>query len=152
MKHIIYILTALMLFVSCRTARTVTQSYEANLQQRDSVMLRDSVSIRYVTATRNSVVIRDSVVIVKDASGKVIGTERYRTSDRVRDRSTDTVTTAKNTEARDNVRKEQVKTAKMDSKSVRFSMVNTLRAAGWLFIASIILYLIYKMRRLWKWW
>ena len=125
-----------MLFVSCRTARTVTQSYEANLQQRDSVMLRDSVSIRYVTATR------DSVVIVKDASGKVIGTERYRTSDRVRDRSTDTVTTAKNTEARDNVRKEQVKTAKTDSKSVRFSMVNTLRAAGWLFIASIILYLI----------
>lgn len=141
-----------MLFVSCRTARTVTQSYETNLQRRDSVMLRDSVSIRYVTAARDSIVIRDSVVIVKDAAGKVIGTERYRTSDRVRDRSTATATTAKNTETRDNVRKEQVKATKTDSKSVRFSMVNTLRAVGWLFIASIILYLIYKMRRLWKWW
>ena len=151
MKHLLYILLLLVL-ASCRTTRTVTREQETAVQQRDSVVLRDSVVVRYSTATRDSVIVRDSVVIIKDTTGKVIGTERYRTSDRVRDRQTDNATTAKSTESRDNIRKQQVKTVKTDSKSVRLSLTSFVRIlAGTLFL-GVILYILYKARRLWKWW
>ena len=151
MKHLLYILLLLVL-VSCRTTRTVTREQETTIQQRDSVVLRDSVVVRYVTATRDSIVVRDSVVIIKDATGKVIGTERYRTSDRVRDRQTDNATTAKSTETRDSAREQQVKSTKTDSKSVRFSLTSVVRSLAGLFLVGIVLYILYKTRRLWKWW
>lgn len=151
MKHLLYILLLLVL-ASCRTTRTVTREQETTIQQRDSVVLRDSVVVRYSTATRDSIVIRDSVVIIKDTTGRVIGTERYRTSDRVRDRLTDNATVAKNLATRDKIRKEQVKAVKTDSKSVRLSLTSFVHIlAGTLFF-GIILYILYKARRLWRWW
>ena len=151
MKHLLYILLLLVL-VSCRTTRTVTRELETTIQQRDSVVLRDSVVVRYVTATRDSIVVRDSVVIIKDTTGRVIGTERYRTSDRVRDRQTDNATVAKNLATRDNIKKEQVRAIKTDSKSVRLSLTSFVRIlAGTLFL-GILLYILYKARRLWRWW
>ena len=152
MKQLFYLLFATTLLVSCRTTRTVTRERETAVQQRDSVVLRDSTIVRYITATRDSIVVRDSVVIIKDTTGKVIGTERYRTSDRVRDRLTDNTTTAKSTESRDNIRKQQVKTVKTDSKSVRFSLTSLVRSLAGLFLVGIVLYILYKTRRLWKWW
>lgn len=151
MKHLVYILLLLVL-ASCRTTRTVTREQETTIQQRDSVVLRDSVVVRYVTATRDSIVVRDSVVIIKDTTGRVIGTERYRTSDRVRDRQTDNATVAKNLATRDNIKKEQVRAIKTDSKSVRLSLTSFVRIlAGTLFL-GILLYILYKARRLWRWW
>lgn len=151
MKHLLYILLLLVL-ASCRTTRTVTREQETTIQQRDSVVLRDSVVVRYVTATRDSIVVRDSVVIIKDTTGRVIGTERYRTSDRVRDRQTDNATVAKNLVTRDNIKKEQVRAIKTDSKSVRLSLTSFVRIlAGTLFL-GILLYILYQARRLWKWW
>ncbi|WP_314312713.1 hypothetical protein [Hoylesella saccharolytica] len=151
MKHLLYILLLLVL-ASCRTTRTVTHEQETTIQQRDSVVLRDSVVIRYITATRDSIVIRDSVVIIKDTTGRVIGTERYRTSDRVRDRVTDNATTAKRTESRDNIRKEQSKSTKTDSKSVRFSITSLVRVLGLFILFALITTIVLKAKRLWKWW
>ncbi|WP_315579097.1 hypothetical protein [Hoylesella oralis] len=151
MKYLLYILLLLVL-ASCRTTRTVTREQETTIQQRDSVVLRDSVVVRYVTTTRDSIVVRDSVVIIKDTTGKVIGTERYRTSDRVRDRLTDNATVARNLVARDKIKKEQVRAIKTDSKSVRLSLTSFVRIlAGTLFL-GILLYILYKARRLWRWW
>ena len=151
MKHLLYILLLLVL-ASCRTTRTVTREQETTIQQRDSVVLRDSVVIRYITATRDSIVIRDSVVIIKDTTGRVIGTERYRTSDRVRDRVTDNATTAKSTESRDNIRKQQVKTVKTDSKAVRFSLTSLVRILALFILFALIATIVHKTKRLWKWW
>ena len=151
MKHLLYILL-LLLLASCRTTRTVTREQETTIKQRDSVVLRDSVVIRYITAKRDSIVIRDSVVIIKDTTGRVIGTERYRTSDRVRDRLTDNATTAKSTESRDNIRKQQVKTVKTDSKSVRFSITALVRILVLFILFALIATLVLKAKRLWRWW
>ena len=151
MKHLLYILLLLVL-ASCHTTRTVTREQETTIQQRDSVVLRDSVVVRYITATRDSIVVRDSVVIIKDATGKVIGTERYRTSDRVRDRLTDNTTTAKSTESRDNIRKQQVKTVKTDSKSVRFSLTSVVHILALFIVFALITIIALKIKRLWRWW
>ena len=151
MKHLLYILL-LVVLASCRTTRTVTREQETTVQQRDSVVLRDSVVIHYITATRDSIVIRDSVVIIKDTTGRVIGTERYRTSDRVRDRLTDNATTAKSTESRDNIRKQQVKSTKTDSKSVRFSLTSVVHILALFIIFALIASLAHKIKKLWRWW
>ena len=151
MKHLLYIFL-LLLLASCRTTRTVTREQETTIQQRDSVVLRDSVVIRYITATRDSIVVRDSVVIIKDTTGKVIGTERYRTSDRVRDRLTDNATVAKNLASRDNIRKEQSKSTKTDSKAVRFSLTSLLRILALFILFALIATLVHKTKRLWRWW
>ena len=151
MKHLVYILLLLVL-ASCRTTRTVTREQETTVQQRDSIVLRDSVVIRYITATRDSIVIRDSVVIIKDTTGRVIGTERYRISERVRDRLTDNTTTAKSKESRDNIRKQQVKTVKTDSKSVRFSLTSVVHILALFIIFALITIIALKIKRLWKWW
>jgi len=137
---------------SCRTTRTVTREQETTIQQRDSVVLRDSVVIRYITATRDSIVIRDSVVVIKDVTGKVVGTERYRTSDRVRDRVTDNATAVKRTASRDNVRKEQIKTTKTDSKSVRFSITALVRVLALFILFALITTIVLKAKGLWRWW
>ena len=151
MKHLLYILLLLML-ASCRTTRTVTREQETTIQQRDSVVLRDSVVIRYITATRDSIVIRDSVVVIKDTTGKVIGTERYRTSDRVRDRVTDNTTIAKNLASRDNIKKEQAKTVRTDSKSVRFSLTSVVHILALFTVFALITIIALKIKRLWRWW
>ena len=151
MKHLLYILLLLVL-VSCRTTHTVTSELQTTVQQHDSIVLRDSVVVRYITATRDSIVVRDSVVIIKDTTGKVIGTERYRTSDRVRDRLTDNATTAKSTESRDNIRKEQSKSTKTDSKSVRFSITALIRVLGLFILFALITTIVLKAKRLWRWW
>ena len=150
MKNLLYILLLLVL-ASCHTTRTVTREQETTIQQRDSVVLRDSVVVRYITATRDSIVVRDSVVIIKDTTGKVIGTERYRTSDRVRDRLTDNTTTAKSTESRDNIRKQQVKTVKTDSKSVRFSLTSVVHILALFIVFALITIIALKIKRLWRW-
>ena len=151
MKHLVYILLLLVL-ASCRTTRTVTREQETTIQQRDSIVLRDSVVIRYITATRDSIVVRDSVVIIKDTTGKVIGTERYRTSDRVRDRVTDNATAAKRTESRDSAREQQVKSTKTDSKSVRFSLTALIHIFALFTVFALIATLVHKTKRLWRWW
>ena len=144
MKQLLYFLFTVTLLTSCRTTRTVTREQETTLQQRDSVVLRDSVVVRYITAMRDSTVVRDSVVVIKDTTGKVIGTERYRISNRVRDRVTDNATTAKSTESRDNIRKQQVKTVKTDSKSARFTFDHFLVYALLLLSSGMIIYMAYK--------
>ena len=149
MKHLLYILLLLVL-CSCRTTRTVTREQETTIQQRDSVVLRDSAVTRYITATRDSIVIRDSVVIIKDTTGRVIGTERYRTSDRVRDRVTDNTTVAKNLASRDNIRKEQSKSTKTDSKSVRFSITALVRILALFILFALITTIVLKIKRLWR--
>ena len=151
MKHLLYILL-LLVMASCRTTRTVTHEQETTIQQRDSVVLRDSVVIRYITATRDSIVIRDSVVIIKDTTGRVIGTERYRTSDRVRDRVTDNTTIAKNLASRDNIKKEQAKTVRTDSKSVRFSLTSVVHILALFTVFALITIIALKIKRLWRWW
>lgn len=136
-----------MLLASCRTTRTVTRMAEVDVQRRDSLVLRDSVVLRYVTATRDSVTIRDSVVLVKDSSGRVIATERYRTSERTRDTHADNSATATRDKTHDKGVSTHVKEKVTDSKSAWPTLGTVMDIVGWI---SFVLFLILFARKLWR--
>ena len=124
-----------MLLASCRTTRTITRNSEVDVRQRDSLVVRDSVVLRYVTATRDSVTIRDSVVVVKDSSGRVIATERYRTSERTRDKTHDRGTSSHRQDR------------STDSKSSWPTLGTIMDIVGWI---AFVLFLILFARKLWR--
>ena len=136
-----------MLLASCRTTRTITRNREVDVRQRDSLVLRDSVVLRYVTATRDSVTIRDSVVLVKDSSGRVIATERYRTSERTRDTHADNSATATRDRTHDKGVSTHVKEKVTDSKSAWPTLGTVMDIVGWIAFA---LFLILFARKLWR--
>ena len=136
-----------MLLVSCRTTRTITRNSEVDVRQRDSLVVRDSVVLRYVTATRDSVTIRDSVVLVKDSSGRVIATERYRTSEHTRDTHADNSATATRDKTHDKGVSTHVKEKVTDSKSAWPSLGTVMDIVGWV---SFVLFLILFARKLWR--
>lgn len=147
MKHILYILALIVLLASCRTTRTVTRNQEVNVHQRDSLVVRDSVVLRYVTATRDSVTIRDSVVVVKDGSGRVIATERYRTSERTRDTHADNSATATRDKTHDRGTSSHRQDRSTDSKSGWPTLGTIMDIVGWV---AFVLFLILFARKLWK--
>lgn len=147
MKHILYILTLIVLLASCRTTRTVTRNQEVNVHRRDSLVVRDSVVLRYVTATRDSVTIRDSVVVVKDSSGRVIAMERHRISERMRDTRADNSATATRDKTYDKDVSTHVKEKVTDSKSVWSALGTVMDIVGWVAFA---LFLILFARKLWR--
>ena len=147
MKHILYILALIVLLASCRTTRTVTRNQEVNVHQRDSLVVRDSVVLRYVTATRDSVTIRDSVVVVKDGSGRVIATERYRTSERTRDTQADNSATATRDKTHDRGTSSHRQDRSTDSKSGWPTLGTIMDIVGWV---AFVLFLILFARKLWK--
>ena len=136
-----------MLLASCRTTRTVTRNQEVDVRQRDSLVVRDSVVLRYVTATRDSVTIRDSVVLVKDSSGRVIATERYRTSERTRDTHADNSATAIRNKTHDKDISSRRKDRSTDSKSGWPTLGTIMDIVGWI---AFVLFLILFARKLWK--
>ena len=136
-----------MLLASCRTTRTITRNSEVDVRQRDSLVLRDSVVLRYVTATRDSVTVRDSVVLVKDSSGRVIATERYRTSERTRDTHADNSATATRDKTHDKGVSTHVKEKVTDSKSAWPTLGTVMDIVGWI---AFVLFLILFARKLWK--
>lgn len=87
MKHLLLFLTLLLFLAACHTTKTVSKNSEVEVIFRDSVIIRDSIIYRHLTATIDSVVIRDSVIIIKDSAGNIVGKERYRTADRLRNRN-----------------------------------------------------------------
>lgn len=147
MRHLLYILTLIMLLASCRTTRTITRNSEVDVRQRDSLVLRDSVVLRYVTATRDSVTIRDSVVLVKDSSGRVIATERYRTSERTRDTHADNSATATRDRTHDKDISSLRQERSTDSKSGWPTLGTIMDIVGWVAFA---LFLILFARKLWR--
>ena len=136
-----------MLLASCRTTRTITRNSEVDVRQRDSLVLRDSVVLRYVTATRDSVTIRDSVVLVKDSSGRVIATERYRTSEHTRDTHADNSATATRDRTHDKGVSTHVKEKVTDSKSAWPTLGTVMDIVGWI---AFVLFLILYARKLWR--
>ena len=147
MKHLLYILALIMLLASCRTTRTITRNSEVDVHQRDSLVVRDSVVLRYVTATRDSVTIRDSVVLVKDSSGRVIATERYRTSERIRDTHADNSATATRDRTHDKGTFSLRQERSTDSKSGWPTLGTIMDIVGWI---AFVLFLILFARKLWK--
>ena len=147
MRHLLYILALIMLLASCRTTRTITRNSEVDVRQRDSLVLRDSVVLRYVTATRDSVTIRDSVVLVKDSSGRVIATERYRTSERTRDTHADNSATATRDRTHDKDISSLRQERSTDSKSGWPTLGTIMDIVGWVAFA---LFLILFARKLWR--
>lgn len=147
MRYLLYILALTTLLASCRTTRTITRNSEVDVRQRDSLVLRDSVVLRYVTATRDSVTIRDSVVLVKDSSGRVIATERYRTSERTRDTHADNSATATRDKTHDKGVSTHVKEKVTDSKSAWPTLGTVMDIVGWI---SFVLFLILFARKLWR--
>lgn len=147
MKHLLYILALIMLLASCRTTRTITRNSEVDVRWRDSIVLRDSVVLRYVTATRDSVTIRDSVVLVKDSSGRVISTERYRTSERTRDTHADNSATAIRDKTLDKGVSTHVKEKVTDSKSAWPTLGTVMDIVG---CVSFALFLILFACKLWR--
>lgn len=136
-----------MLLASCRTTRTITRNSEVDVRQRDSLVVRDSVVLRYVTATRDSVTVRDSVVLVKDSSGRVIATERYRTSERTRDTHAENSATATRDKTRDKGVSTHVKEKVTNSKSAWPTLGTVMDIVGWI---SFVLFLILFARKLWR--
>ena len=140
-------MTLLLVLASCRTTRTVTRMAEVDVQRRDSLVLRDSVVLRYVTATRDSVTIRDSVVLVKDSSGRVIATERYRTSERTRDTHADNSATAIRDKTHDKDISAHRQDRSTDSKSGWPTLNTIMDIVGWI---AFVLFLILFARKLWR--
>ena len=136
-----------MLLASCRTTRTITRNSEVDVRQRDSLVVRDSVVLRYVTATRDSVTVRDSVALVKDSSGRVIATERYRTSERTRDTHAENSATATRDKTRDKGVSTHVKEKVTNSKSAWPTLGTVMDIVGWI---SFVLFLILFARKLWR--
>ena len=136
-----------MLLASCRTTRTIIRNSEVDVRQRDSLVVRDSVVLRYVTATRDSVTIRDSVVVVKDSSGRVIATERYRTSERTRDTHADNSATATRDKTHDKGVSTHVKEKVTNSKSAWPTLGTVMDIVGWI---AFVLFLILFARKLWR--
>lgn len=130
-----------MLLASCRTTRTITRNSEVDVRQRDSLVVRDSVVLRYVTATR------DSVVLVKDSSGRVLATERYRTGEHTRDTHADNSATATRDKTHDKGVSTRVKEKVMDSKSVWSALGTVMDIVGWVAFASLV---VLFARKLWK--
>ena len=128
-----------MLLASCRTTRTITRNSEVDVRQRDSLVVHDSVVLRYVTATRDSVTIRDSVVLVKDSSGRVIATERYRTSEYTRDTHADNSATATRDKTHDKGVSTHVKEKVTDSKSVWSALGTVMDIVGWVAFALFLI-------------
>lgn len=147
MRHLLYILALIMLLASCRTTRTITRNSEVNVRQRDSLVVRDSVVLRYVTATRDSVTIRDSVVLVKDSSGRVIATERYRTSERIRDTHADNSATATRDKTHDRDISSHRQDRSTDSKSGWPTLGTIMDIVGWIAFVS---FLILFASKLWR--
>lgn len=140
-------MTLLLVLASCRTTRTVTRTAEVDVQRRDSLVVRDSVVLRYVTALRDSVTVRDSVVITKDSAGRVIATERHRTSDRVRDTQTDNSAVAMRDVSRDKAIRRHQQERSTDSKSVWPTLGTVMDIVGWAaFVSLVVLF----ARRLWR--
>ena len=136
-----------MLLASCRTTRTITRNSEVDVRRRDSLVVRDSVVLRYVTATRDSVTVRDSVVLVKDSSGRVIATERYRTSERTRDTHADNSATAIRDKAHDKDISAHRQDRSTDSKSVWPILGTVMDIVGWaVFVSFVVLF----ARKLWR--
>lgn len=136
-----------MLLASCRTTRTITRNSEVDVRLRDSLVVRDSVVLRYVTATRDSVTVRDSLVLVKDSSGRVIATERYRTSERTRDTHADNSATATRDKTHDKGVSTRVKEKVTDSKSVWSALGTLMDIVGWVAFASLV---VLFARKLWR--
>ena len=147
MRHLLYILALIMLLASCRTTRTITRNSEVDVRQRDSLVVRDSVVLRYVTATRDSVTIRDSMVLVKDSSGRVIATERYRTSERTRDTYADNSATAIRDKTHDKDISAHRQDRSTDSKSGWPTLGTIMDIVGWI---AFVLFLILFARKLWR--
>ena len=147
MRHLLYILSLIMLLASCRTTRTITRNSEVDVRLRDSLVVRDSVVLRYVTATRDSVTVRDSLVLVKDSSGRVIATERYRTSERTRDTHADNSATATRDKTHDKGVSTRVKEKVTDSKSVWSALGTLMDIVGWVAFASLV---VLFARKLWR--
>ena len=139
MTHLLYILALIMLLASCRKTRTITRKSEVDVRQRDSLVVHDSVVLRYVTATRDSVTIRDSVVLVKDSSGRVIATERYRTSEHTRDTHADNSATATRDKTHDKGVSTHVKEKVTDSKSVWSALGTVMDIVGWVAFALFLI-------------
>ena len=136
-----------MLLASCRTTRMITRDSDVDVRRHDSLVVRDSVVLRYVTATRDSVTIRDSVVVVKDSSGRVIATERYRTSERTRDTHADNSATATRDKTHDKGVSTYVKEKVTDSKSGWPTLGTVMDIVGWI---AFVLFLILFARKLWR--
>lgn len=147
MRHLLYILALIMLLASCRTTRTITRNSEVDVRRRDSLVVRDSVVLRYVTATRDSVTVRDSVVLVKDSSGRVIATERYRTSERTRDTHADNSATAIRDKTHDKDISAHRQERSTDSKSGWPTLGTIMDIVGWI---AFVLFLILFTQKLWR--
>ncbi len=107
MKRLTWLILAMAtvaLLTGCAsTRRSVTEqknhTRSDSVVVKDSLVVRDSVVIRYATTGSDSVVVRDSVVVTLDATGKVVKTERYRSSDRKRETTHETASERVRSEA-----------------------------------------------------
>lgn len=149
MKHFLLILLSLLLLAGCKTTKNVREATTVDIRFRDSVVVRDSVVYRFVTDVHDSIVIRDSIVIVKDGSGKIVGTERHRSVQRDRNRNTSLDSQTKGSVVKA-AEKQENRERKMDSKSTSNRLDEVVRLIASSVFLSLLLLIIYKTKPLWR--
>lgn len=149
MKHFLLILLSLLLLAGCKTTKNVRETTTVDIRLRDSVVVRDSVVYRFVTDVHDSIVIRDSIVIVKDGSGKIVGTERHRSVQRDRNRKTSLDSQTKGSVVKV-AEKQENRERKLDSKSTSNRLDEVVRLIASSVFLSLLSLIIYKTKPLWK--
>lgn len=149
MKHFLLILLSLLLLAGCKTTKNVREATTVDIRLRDSVVVRDSVVYRFVTDVHDSIVIRDSIVIVKDGSGKIVGTERHRSVQRDRNRNTSLDSQTKGSVVKAG-EKQESRDRKVDSKSISYRLDDVVRLIASLVFLFVLLLILHKTKPLWK--
>lgn len=149
MKHFLLILLAALLLAGCRTTKNVREVTTVDVRVRDSVIVRDSVVCRFVTDIRDSIVIHDSIVIVKDSSGRIVGTEKYRNVQRERNRNTSLDSQVKGSVFKA-AEKQDNRERKVDSKSASCRLVDVVRLTAFTVFLFVILLILHKTKPLWR--
>lgn len=148
MKHLIYLLLLFVLTLSCSTKKNLSIETHTTVV-KDSVVLRDSFVVKQLISYFDSVVVRDSVVLVYNDVGKLLSKERFLFHDR--QRKADIKSTEQNVrQERTQKQKNIIKKKKKEIVTHDFTLANLARIIAIMIALSVMIYVIYKSRHLWR--
>ena len=148
MKHLIYLLLLFVLIVSCSTKNNLSVETHTTIV-KDSVVLRDSFVVKQLISYFDSVIVRDSVVLVYNDVGKLLSKERFLFHDR--QRKTDIKSTEQNvSQERTQKQKNIIGIKKKEKVTHDFTLANLARIIAIMIALSVMIYVIYKSRHLWR--
>lgn len=148
MRHLIYLLLLFLTTGCCSTKKLVAAETHTTVV-RDSVVLRDSFVVKNLTSYFDSIVVRDSVVLVYNDVGKLLSKERFLFHDR--QQKTEIKSTEQNvSQERTQKQKNIIGIKKKEKVTHDFTLANLARIIAIMIALSVMIYVIYKSRYLWR--